>query len=74
VLASFYADNPYFPGGVNVGAGDVTGDGQADIITGAGQGGAPRVRVFDGVTAAEVATFLAYDPAFSGGVFVGAGF
>jgi uncharacterized repeat protein (TIGR01451 family) len=72
-VASFYAYDPTFTGGVFVAVGDVTGDGVADLITGAGAGGGPHVRVFDGVTGAEVATFFAYDPAFTAGVFVGAG-
>ena len=72
-VASFYAYDPTFTGGVFVAVGDVTGDGVADLITGAGAGGGPHVRVFDGVTGAEVATFFAYDPALTAGVFVGAG-
>jgi len=61
-----------FRGGVNVATGDVTGDGVDDIITGAGVGGAPHVKVFDGMTGAEVASFYAYSFAFRGGVSVGA--
>ena len=61
---------PYagFTGGVRVGAGDVTGDGVADIITGTGPGAA-HVRVFDGVTGSEVRSFLPY-AGFTGGIFV----
>ncbi len=70
----FYAYNPEFRGGVRVALGDVTGDGFADIITAAGPGGGPHVRVFDGLTGLQIpgrlGSFMAYDPAFTGGVFV----
>jgi hypothetical protein len=66
------AYDPAFRGGVSVAAGDTTGDGNADIITGAGPGGGPHVRVFEGVTGAAVRSFFAYDLAFRGGVNVGA--
>jgi large repetitive protein len=65
-----FAYDPAFPGGVSVAAGDVTGDGRADIITGAGPGATPWVRVWDGATFLEIASFFAYDPAFAGGVNV----
>src|SRR5205085_2327868 len=66
-----YAAN--FRGGVRVATGDVDGDGTADVVTGAGAGGGPHVRVFSGATGAVLSEFFAYDPAFRGGVFVAAG-
>jgi FG-GAP-like repeat len=72
-LFAFLAYNAQFTGGVTIAVGDVTGDGRADIVTGAGAGGGPHVRVFDGSTRAEVASYFAYDPAFRGGVTVAAG-
>jgi subtilisin family serine protease len=64
---------PGFTGGVRVAAGDVTGDGVEDIVVGAGRGGGPRVRIFDGVTFQPVADFMAFEPTFTGGVFVTVG-
>ena len=72
-VAGFFAYDPAFPGGVNVAAGDVDGDGRADIITGAGAGGGPHVRIWSGATFTELGGFFAYDPAFPGGVSVAAG-
>lgn len=70
-LASFFAYGAGFMGGVRVAAGDLTGDGHADLFTGSGPG-APHVKVFNGVGGAEVRSFLAY-PSVGGGVFVAAG-
>ncbi len=72
-LAEFFAYAPAFLGGVAVAAGDVNGDGKADVLTGAGPGGGPHVRVLDGVTLAPLAEFFAYAPSFLGGVAVAAG-
>jgi hypothetical protein len=73
LIRSFNAYAPAFRGGVRVATADVTGDGVKDIITAPGPGGGPDVRVFDGATGAVVREFLAYNPAFTGGVFVAAG-
>jgi len=71
VLQSFLAFGAGFTGGVRVATGDVNGDGRSDIITGAGAGGAPAVKVFDGRNASTVlASFLGFDPSFTGGVYV----
>src|SRR5205814_1813081 len=69
----FFAYDPNFHGGVQVATGDVNGDGVDDVITGAGPGGGPHVKVFDGATGAVLRSFFAYDDAFRGGVFVAAG-
>jgi hypothetical protein len=66
-----YADS--FRGGVRVAIADVNGDGVPDVITAAGPGGGPHVKVFDGVTGLEDLSFFAYDGSFSGGVTVAAG-
>jgi hypothetical protein len=73
VLYSFFAYDAAFTGGVFVAAGDVNGDGFADIITGAGAGGGPHVRVLSGADGSVLSDFFAYDAAFRGGVTVAAG-
>ena len=73
LLFSFDAYDPGFTGGVRVAAGDVNGDGVVDIITAAGAGGGPHVRVFDGRDLSELLSFFAYDPDYAGGVFLSVG-
>jgi hypothetical protein len=73
LLDSFFAYGGGFSGGVRVAAADVNGDGKADIITGAGPGGGPHVKVFSGADLALLASFFAYDAGFTGGIFVAAG-
>ena len=64
---------PGFAGGVRVASADVTGDRVQDLVAGAGPGGGPRVRVFDGATGQAVRDFFAFEATFTGGVFVAAG-
>ena len=69
LIGSFPAYGPSFQRGIYVAAGDITGDGLSEIVTGTFYGGGPHVRVFDryGVL---VSQFFAYDQAFRGGVSV----
>jgi hypothetical protein len=75
-VASFLAFDPGFAGGVTVALGDVDGDGQLEVIVGAGPGGGPAVRILkvDDTTGAVTpfGDFLAFSPGFLGGVSVAA--
>jgi len=78
-MASFFAFEPNFMGGVYVASGDINGDGFDDIIIGAGAGGGPRVKVIRGGSgysmnsAVPLMDIFAFDPSFTGGVRVAAG-
>lgn len=68
----FFAYNRNFKGGVNIAVGDIDGDGKSEIITGAGQGGGPHVKIFsfDGKVKGQ---FFAFNNSFRGGVSVAVG-
>lgn len=68
-LGGFFAYPLGFRGGVRVVVGDIDGDGQAEIITGAGPGGGPQVRIFK-ANSTVVGSFMAYALTFRGGVDV----
>ncbi len=68
-VGSFMAYTPGFTGGVYVASGNVDGIPGDEIITGAGAGGGPHVRVFK-TDGSVVGGFMAFDPAFPGGVRV----
>jgi glucose/arabinose dehydrogenase len=70
LLREFFAYDAAFTGGVSVAAGDVNGDGLADIVTGAGPSGGPHVKVFSGADGTLLTNFFAYDGSFRGGVSV----
>ena len=73
VLANFFAFNSSFSGGISVAAGEINGDGFADIIVGAGAGGGPQVSIFSGLNQSLIRSFFAFDVGFTGGVFVAVG-
>ena len=73
LLQSFYAYVPTFTGGISVASIDFNHDGILDIVTGAGPGGGPHVKIFDGATNAVLNQWYAYPMAFTGGIFVAAG-
>jgi hypothetical protein len=73
VLRSFFAYSQDFSGGVCVASIDFNNDGILDLVTGAGLGGAPHVKVFDGATNAVISQWYAYPTDFTGGVFVAVG-
>ncbi|MBX9580230.1 MAG: SGNH/GDSL hydrolase family protein [Gemmataceae bacterium] len=74
VVASFFAFEGSFRGGVgSVAAADLDGDGTAEVVVGAGDGGGPVVAVYHGGDFAEVGRFAAYEETFRGGVNVAAG-
>jgi hypothetical protein len=68
-VRSFNAYPAGFRGGVSLAVGNFDGDNRTSIVTGAGPGGGPQVRVFD-INTRPVGGFFAYDPRFMGGVEV----
>jgi hypothetical protein len=84
LVAQFYAYNPFFAGGVLVASADLNNDGIPDIVTGAGPGGGPHVKVIDATKlkqlqnnaeiadSALIGQFYAYAPTWVGGVNVAA--
>lgn len=75
-LDKFLSFEPFgadFKGGINVAGGFVTNNRDAaEIVTGAGPGGGPHVKVFDNQLNVKH-DFNAFDPAFQGGVRVAVG-
>ncbi len=83
-LANFFAFEQTLRNGVYIAAGDVDGDGRADLIVGGGPGGGPRVSAFGAASllvttpnnqptdGERIVNFFAGDPNNRGGVRVGA--
>jgi hypothetical protein len=62
-----------YTGGLNVAAGDVNGDGHADIIVGTGAGTVGKVVVFSGSSFTKLGKFAPFGSSFTGGVSVAGG-
>lgn len=67
---SYFAYDPSFGNGIYVSAGDTDGDRVDEIITGAGAGGGPHVKYHDLLNDKDEASFFAFAPSFTGGVYV----
>jgi hypothetical protein len=70
VKGQFFAYDKSFRGGVSVAAGDVDGNGLDEVVTGAGVGGGPHVRIFK-ADGKMTGSFYAFGQSFNGGVSVG---
>ncbi|MFH0955609.1 MAG: S8 family serine peptidase, partial [Candidatus Falkowbacteria bacterium] len=67
----FYAYGSNFKGGVNFASGDINHDGQEEIITAAGVGGGPHIRIFN-LSGELMGQFFAFKSNFRGGVNIAA--
>jgi|WetSurMetagenome_2_1015567.scaffolds.fasta_scaffold01305_5 hypothetical protein len=72
VLKSFQPFAGLFKGDVSLAAADLDGDGNKEIVVGAGAGGGPQVRIFNKDGRLLTGGFFAYDRNFRGGVNVAA--
>ncbi|MBX3401625.1 MAG: VCBS repeat-containing protein, partial [Gemmataceae bacterium] len=73
IFGDFFAFEQTLRNGIFVTAGDLNGDGFADLIAGGGPGGGPRVLVFDGKSLlsnqyVNLANFFGGDPNSRGGI------
>ena len=75
LLSEFFAYDPNFRGGITLAAGDLNGDGIAEIATGSGPGGGPQINVYSYANGSvtTLSSFFAYDPNLRGGASVAIG-
>lgn len=73
LTGGFFAYPESFRGGVDVAVMDLNGDGTKEIITGAGPGGSPHIRVFTKDGEPLTSGFFAFPHDFKGGVTISAG-
>ncbi len=73
LIGGFFAYDENFRGGVKVAVMDLDGDGTQEIITGAGIGGGPHIRVFSKDGKPLIGGFFSYDKNFRGGLSLAIG-
>lgn len=73
LTGGFFAYDQNFRGGVRVAVMDLDGDGNKEVITAAGLGGGPHIRVFDKDGRPLTGGFFAYEQNFRGGVSLATG-
>lgn len=69
----FFAYQETFRGGVNITTCDINGDGSDEIVTGAGIGGGPHVRIFKSDGSYTGVDYFPYSSSYRGGVNVACG-
>ena len=73
LIGGFFAYDKNFRGGVRVAVMDLDGDKTQEIITAAGIGGGPHIRVFNKDGKPLIGGFFAYEQGFRGGVSISTG-
>lgn len=71
LLLEFLAYDMGFSGGVRIAAIEMIGDRVTNIVTAPGPSGGPHVKVFRARDAVLISEFFAFDPSFTGGIYVG---
>jgi hypothetical protein len=72
-IARWIAYNPFFSGGARVAIGDIDGDGFREVVTGAGPGGGPHIKIFKTDGTVWGGGFFAFGEGERGGVNVAVG-
>jgi hypothetical protein len=79
-IANFFGiDDPNFRGGARAGAGDLNGDGFAQIVISAGFSGGPRISIYDGAALSQgrilrpVGDFFMFEESLRNGAYVTVG-
>ena len=72
-IDNFFAFESGFTGGVYVAAGDLNNAGVAELIVGAGEGGGPRLQVYNVATRVRIIDQFAYEASSRTGVHVAVG-